>query len=447
VLTNAKLSDAGSYYVIATVNGCVSDPDTIDVIVAISSTTPEANSNSPVCPGKTLELKATTIPGSTYEWKGPGFTSTDQNPTKNNITIAAAGTYYLYSIINGCRSLPDSIEVKVETSTPTPTIAGNTPLCRGENLTLTVPDIANASYSWTGPNNFNSTNQNITIPKTTPADSGVYVVTASVDGCNSLPDSIVVAYKPMPDIISVFSNSPVCEGDSMRLQAKGYMHDEKVVYNWVGPANFSQGPSHIALVKEAAETNEGKYSVSATYDGCVSEPMSVDVVIKPKPALPVISARSPVRIGDTVKVSVISATPGVQFRWNCPDGIDRTDTSFIVYDASKEAEGEYIVTTMLDGCRNTAKIYIEISDKETFILYPSPNNGSFTIKVTLKKDREIPITIINPIGQVVYRDKGQTKGKLMIKTIDLGGSLANGIYLLRLDLEKGTRDMKFMIGK
>ncbi len=53
---------------------------------------PETSSNSPICIGSTLELKASG--GTNYAWIGPnGFTSTDQNPTITNATALNTGKY------------------------------------------------------------------------------------------------------------------------------------------------------------------------------------------------------------------------------------------------------------------------------------------------------------------------------------------------------------------
>ncbi|MTH15793.1 SBBP repeat-containing protein, partial [Flavobacterium sp. LC2016-01] len=53
---------------------------------------PEISSNSPICPNKTLELKASG--GTNYLWTGPnGFSSTDQNPTILNATAVNSGEY------------------------------------------------------------------------------------------------------------------------------------------------------------------------------------------------------------------------------------------------------------------------------------------------------------------------------------------------------------------
>ncbi|MGE4541293.1 MAG: immunoglobulin domain-containing protein, partial [Bacteroidales bacterium] len=55
---------------------------------------PPIGSNSPVCVGETLQLYADNVSGASYSWTGPnGFTSNQQNPVINNVTMAAAGTY------------------------------------------------------------------------------------------------------------------------------------------------------------------------------------------------------------------------------------------------------------------------------------------------------------------------------------------------------------------
>jgi hypothetical protein len=446
VIPGASIQSAGNYYVTATVNGCISDTQTLNVVIAILAATPKAGNDGPVCPGKTLQLTSNTIPNASYEWKGPNFTSANQNPTIPNVTTDNAGTYYLYSIVNGCKSLPDSTIVKVEISTPTPDGQSNSPICRGAELKLSTSDIPNAVYEWKGPGNFLSSIQNPVINKTGANDSGYYIVVANVDGCRSLPDTVWVAYKPMPDITSSSSNSPVCEGDSIELRAKGYIQNETVVYTWTGPEGFNTAPLARTVRGDVIMNMAGKYSVSAYYDGCFSDTQSIDVVIKPKPAQPeILATPEKLRLGETLNVSALNVSPGVAYSWICPDGIERKDTAFTIADLSKAAEGDYIFTVTLDGCSSTAKKYVFVSDRETFTLFPNPNNGSFTVKITLKKDRKVPIEVINPMGQVIYRDASETKNKLMIKTINLGENLINGVYILRLGLDGHTRDMRFVI--
>jgi gliding motility-associated-like protein len=71
---------------------------------------PSASSNSPVCIGKTLELKASG--GTNYSWTGPnGFTSTDQNPTIINTTTLNSGAYSC--VITGTGGCDDTKKVDV----------------------------------------------------------------------------------------------------------------------------------------------------------------------------------------------------------------------------------------------------------------------------------------------------------------------------------------------
>ncbi|PXY42581.1 hypothetical protein DMB65_00715 [Flavobacterium cheongpyeongense] len=81
------------------------------------------SSNSPVCIGKTLELKASG--GTNYSWTGPnGFTSTDQNPTIPNTTTANSGEYScLITGTGGCDDTKKIIVVIGDVQPPFPNIA------------------------------------------------------------------------------------------------------------------------------------------------------------------------------------------------------------------------------------------------------------------------------------------------------------------------------------
>jgi hypothetical protein len=62
----------------------------------------------------TLNLTASTIAGANYSWTGPNaFSSTDQNPSITNVTVAAAGTYNVSATAGGCTSAPGTITVTV----------------------------------------------------------------------------------------------------------------------------------------------------------------------------------------------------------------------------------------------------------------------------------------------------------------------------------------------
>jgi gliding motility-associated-like protein len=89
-------------------------------------------SNSPVCENGTLNL--TCNDGTSWSWTGPnGFTSTSQNPTLNNVTSLATGTYTVaITDNNGCTDTK-SIDVVIA-SNLVPAFNTPSPVCIGSTL-------------------------------------------------------------------------------------------------------------------------------------------------------------------------------------------------------------------------------------------------------------------------------------------------------------------------
>ncbi len=103
-----------TYKITPTNNNCTGAAFKLSVTVNPQPVMPQANGNSPVCLGSSIELNATTLPLATYLWTGPGgFQSTTQNPVIENVSAANAGIYNLYTIINGCSSPASPVIIKV----------------------------------------------------------------------------------------------------------------------------------------------------------------------------------------------------------------------------------------------------------------------------------------------------------------------------------------------
>jgi hypothetical protein len=175
-------------------NSCLTGTtSTLPVTVNLIPSSPTASNNSPVCSGDQIDLTASSIVGATYTWSGPGsFSSTDQNPSIPSSTTSMSGTYNVTATVNGCTSPSASTVVLVRPTPSTPTAGSNTPVCRGTTINLTASNISGASYSWTGPNSFTSSVRNPSISSSTVVMSGIYSVTATVNGCTSTAGSVVV---------------------------------------------------------------------------------------------------------------------------------------------------------------------------------------------------------------------------------------------------------------
>jgi hypothetical protein len=217
---NATVGASGSYSVTAAANGCTSLAGiTITVVNAIPAA-PTAGNNGPLCTGSTLNLTASTVPGATYSWTGPnGFTSSAQNPSIPSATISASGSYSVTAAINGCTSLAGTTIALVSAIPNAPTAGNNGPLCAGSTLNLTASTVPGATYSWTGPNGFTSTNQNPVIASASAAASGLYSVTATANACPSVAGTTTVTINPVGVSIQLLGGDMILSWPDGTLQS------------------------------------------------------------------------------------------------------------------------------------------------------------------------------------------------------------------------------------
>lgn len=97
-----------------------------------------------------------------------------------------SGTYSLTTTVNTCTTLNETTTVVVHAIPSAPVAGNNGPVTEATTLTLTASPIAGATYAWTGPNGFTSTEQDPTVSTSaTLAMAGEYEVVATVNGCAS----------------------------------------------------------------------------------------------------------------------------------------------------------------------------------------------------------------------------------------------------------------------
>ena len=140
---NASAAAAGTYTVTMTVGSCQLQATTVALSAAPGS--PVASNNGPLCAGQDLQLSASTVPGVTYRWTGPGnFTSEQQNPLLPAAGTASAGTYSVQAIAGGCPSSPATTDVVIR-PLPSATLSGSTTSCEG------AAEVIQASLTGTPP--------------------------------------------------------------------------------------------------------------------------------------------------------------------------------------------------------------------------------------------------------------------------------------------------------
>jgi hypothetical protein len=133
------------------------------------------------------------------------------NPTETcYIPNGQTGEYYILLITNYSRQPCDITFSQTGGAGSTdctilpPPVSNNGPLCVGETLYLYADTITNASYYWSGPNGFLSTQQNPVIPNVTMANAGDYSCIITVNGQASDPaiTTVIINERPFASLIS-----------------------------------------------------------------------------------------------------------------------------------------------------------------------------------------------------------------------------------------------------
>jgi len=157
-------------------------------------------------------IKRSTTSGGSYSAISASGTVTGTNYVDST---AANGTTYYY-VVSAATSISKSSETAnspTEVSvtpvigpTPAPTAGYNSPMYAGMTLYLTASAVSGATYNWTGPNGFTSTNQNPFIVNAGQNASGTYSVTATVGGYTSSAGITTVTVNP-PLTFSIHSSA------------------------------------------------------------------------------------------------------------------------------------------------------------------------------------------------------------------------------------------------
>ena len=202
--------------------------------VCPSSIQPRATNSGPYCDNESIELDAnsdiygyqwvTPFYGQEiiYEWTGPnGFYSEEENP----LNVTDTGAYVLQAYFYGCPSLLDTTFVEI---TQLSVSIDEIPIqCQADSIrlnSLVASNVSDLSYQWTGPNNFESIEQNpINI-----LESGTYNLVVSGGGCQSEMLSVEVT-NLFPETFSLGENKLICSGETISLNISN-----QNFYQWSG---------------------------------------------------------------------------------------------------------------------------------------------------------------------------------------------------------------------
>ncbi len=345
-ITAITTAMAGNYAVNIVVNGCRSANNSVNVVVNTLPAAPGLSTGGPACVGNTLQLNAGNISGATYNWSGPaGFTASTQNPIVTNVSLANAGTYTASVTVNGCAGPSATVNAVVNPLPGPVNISSTGPACIADPLTITADAVPSASYQWSGPNGFSSTDRTFVIPSMSTSTAGTYQLVIAVAGCTGSPNLIDATLKPTPNPPTIDAVSPVCENGTLVLSAGSI---SGATYSWSGPAGFvsnAQSPAISSITAAMA----GNYAVNILVNGCRSANNIVNVVVNPLPAAPVLSTGGAVCVGNTLQLNAANIS-GASYSWTGPAGFVSNLQNPLVTNAALNNAGVYTASVTVNGC-------------------------------------------------------------------------------------------------
>ncbi len=146
-------------------------------------------------------------------------------------------------------------------------------LCSGDTLELSSNTLPGATYTWSGPNDFLSQGASISIENLQISNGGQYIIDGNFpNACELLPDTINIEVIETPEAPLIFSNGPVCIGDS------GFFWNEIIApysIHWLD--EFDNIINQNDTVGFLSNDNI-LIQLQSTLGSCVS-PMSIDSII------------------------------------------------------------------------------------------------------------------------------------------------------------------------
>lgn len=441
-LPNPVISNASDAIYVVTVTGPTGCTSAATLAVDLSNlpTQPLFLPDVPslICEGANLTLKCQQFPGTVvnYQW----HSGTPASSTLLGITSVPLFTlnspppgtqqYFVRVIADGCASLPSLVkDITVQQRPVADIVQPLISICPCEPILLgaVAQTGASVSYVWNGPAGYTGSGQNVLANSCAQEiNEGPYILTVSVNGCTSLPDTAMVTVRMKPSKPVISGNTLVCAGDSVLLVCMN--EPTAAAYTWISPQTVDTVTfTNSLLLYPASASQAGLWRLRIVQDNCqsdLSDPIQVDVQSQPN-----ISANSdsPVCQGEILQLSANSTASNVTYTWSGPNGymaIGANQTVMV------PATGTYTVTVSTNyNCTNTAEVPVSVVTPP--VINAVTNNAPACTDCST--DAMLQATIFPANGSLTYRwtgPNGQVFSTLPQPVIPKVCTIHNGTYTL-----------------
>ena len=418
-----SISETGTYWIKFTdLNNCVSR-DTVEVVYHENPIL-DLGIDRNYCDSANFDINQ---PNANYLWENAS--------TEANRTIFTGGSYWavITNSITGCNT-SDTVNISLS-ATPVVDLGNDVTLCNGDFVTLDA-NYAGNTFNW----NVGDTTQTIIA-----AATGIYIVNVSTAEACVGSDSVIVSINAplVPDLGDDFI---LCT--NMLAEITSPINDAN--YSWAFNGTLLEETNQNIFVTET-----GELSVIVTTDlGCIA----YDTIVLQNTITEIYAdywaATNDIYVGDTIQFINLSYPVPYTSEWDFGDGfysnLDApTHTYFFegVYNAILEVSNGICTDTIL---KTLTVLPFREENNDTLVdgnqiveavLYPNPNNGQFSIDITLLEEDEVYIECFNVQGQLFINDfTVGTEISLQYQRADL----PSGIYFIRIRIPDQSKFIKFI---
>lgn len=326
-------------------------------------------------------------------------------------------------------------------------IVGSVNICAGGSTALNVTSGSGGTWSSSAPTVATiGTSSGVVSAITGGTSTIVYTLPT---GCKV---DTVFTVSTFPVAGTITGAGTVCSGGSALLTMTG----------GAGSGMWSSSDAAIATVSGSTGltmTVTGVLAGTATLtytvtNVCGTAKTMKFITVNATPSAGVITGADSLCVGGIVALSN-TVTGGV---WSTANGNAGITSSGVVSGMVAGMDTVYYTVTE-NGCMARAMLPVKvlpitacgslaISDitKAEIKVYPNPNGGEFVV-VGSMADRSAEIEITNLLGQPIYRGRAEISNGKLHHRITLGGSLADGTYLLRVKTTGGVRAFTLVIAR
>ncbi len=368
-------------YSVTDANSCTAVTGNINVTQPTAISVSSAAVSSPIlCNGGTGTVKITATGGTaplSYTFNGV------TNAT-GTFTGVSAGNNLSYSVTdaNSCTAVTGNINVTQPTAISVSSAAVSSPiLCNGGTGTVKITatgGTAPLSYTFNG-----VTNATGTFTGVSAGNNLSYSVT-DAKNCTAVTGNLNVTQPAGIIINSTSSNSPICAGSTLSLNASASGGTGTLTYSWTGPNSFAatgQNPS----ISNASVAASGNYKLTVTDANNCSSSAQTSVIVDAIPAAYAGVSQTVLR-GKPIQLGA-NAVSGNTYSW--------TSTPSSVFSPSSDVSNPWVSPTV-----NTTYTLKETTPNASC---STTNSVTLTVKDSLSILKTITKTPTNPGDPITYQ--------------------------------------------